>query len=843
MIRLALRSVLARWGRIVLTALAIVASTAFLSGTFVFRDTVERTFDALYADLYEHVDVYVQASNTVELAFGFETRDRLAVDVVARVAAVSGVADAQAFVQDDVVVIDRHGKPLERPTGPTEGGTINDGELSVWKVVDGRRPVNGSEVALERQTASDAGYGVGDTVKLNANGGSREFTIVGTVAYNDIASPGNGTWALFDAATAEEFVGRPGFVDAVLVRGDGSVGDGELAARVQAALDPDVAEALTREQITDQQQDEVGKALGFVTIFLSMFSFVALGVGGFVIYNVFSITTAQRQRENALLRAVGASRRQVTTALLVEGLVVGVVGSMLGLVGGIGLAIGVRELLDALGYSLPARGLELTGTTVAITIIAGVLATLAAAAVPARRAGRVPPVAAMVDTAFERTGSVRARLIVAGAVAGLGVAAVVAVLAGADAILLGVGIALVFAGVLLVGPAMAEPIARVLGAPVEAVRGVTGAMARGNVLRNPKRTARTAAPVLIGVALVTGATVFAASIKAQISATIGSTVRAEYVINSTNGGAVSFSQGFVDEIAALPEVGAATGLGFARLTFADGTSAVGSAINGEGAVALLDYTFLQGSFADLTPQGMLISEGEARRRDLAVGSAVEVLIDATPRTLTVQGIYATSTIAQARIYDVRMFDGTGVNNPAGVVFLDRADGVGDGQLRRAVDAVVKDYGIGELQSRDQFVESRSDLVDQSLTFVYGLLALSIVIAVFGIVLTLLLAVYERRRETGLLRAVGMSRSQVRITVRWESVITSLYGAIVGVVLGLLLGYVVILALRDEGLRHFAVPGTSIVAIIVVAFVLGVVAAVIPARRATKVDILKAIATE
>ena len=437
----------------------------------------------------------------------------------------------------------------------------------------------------------------------------------------------------------------------------------------------------------------------------------------------------------------------------------------------------------------------------------------------------------------------RARLVLAGAAAALGAALIVAVLAGADALLLGLGIGLVFAGVLLIGPAMAKPIARLLGAPVEAVRGITGAMARGNVQRNPKRTARTAAPVLIGVALVTGATVFAASIKAQLRATIGATVRAEYVINSTNGGAVSFSQGFVSRIQALPEVGAATGLGFARLTYADGTSAVGSAVDGPGAAALLDYRFLAGSFADLTPDGMLISEGEAKRRGLAVGSIVEVLVDAVPHPLTVQGIYATSTIAQARIYDQRMFDGTGVNNPAGVVFLDHAPGVSDAAMRTAVDAVIADYGIGQLQSRDEFVDSRSDLVDQSLTFVYGLLALSIVIAVLGIVLTLLLAVYERRRETGLLRAVGMSRSQVRITVRWESVITSVYGAVVGVVLGLLLGYVVILALRDQGLRHFAVPGTSIVAIIVLAFVVGVLAAVIPARRATKVDILRAIATE
>ncbi len=579
MLRLAMRSVLARRGRIVLTALAIIASTAFLSGTFMFRDTVQRTFDALFADLYERVDVYVQSSSTVELAFGFETRDRLPVDVVQQVAAVAGVAEAQPFVQDDVVVIDKDGEPLERPTAPTSGGTINDGDLSIWKVVEGRRPAGPHDVVLERRTAADAHYVLGDTVKLNAVGGSRDFTLVGIVAYNDVASPNNATWALFDAPTAEDFVAKPGFVDAVLVRGDGTLSRDALSAKVRAALDPDVAESLTRAEITAQTQTQVSKALGFVSLFLSVFSFIALGVGGFVIYNVFSITTAQRQRENALLRAIGASRRQVTSAILVEAVVVGLVGSLLGLAGGVGLALGIRALLSSLGFGIPASGLVLTGVTVTITIVAGLLATLLAAVAPALRSGRVPPVAAMADVAFERVGPTRPRIVAAAIAVVVGVATIVAVNNGADGMLLGAGVLAIFVGVLLIGPVMAAPIARVVGAPVERVRGVTGAMARGNVQRNPKRTARTAAPVLIGVALVTGATVFAASIKVQLRDTIGSTFLGDYVVNSTNGGSLSFSQTFVDEVNALPEVRAATGLGFARLTFADGTSAFGSTVD------------------------------------------------------------------------------------------------------------------------------------------------------------------------------------------------------------------------------------------------------------------------
>jgi putative ABC transport system permease protein len=843
MFRVALRSVLARWGRVVFTSLAIVASTAFLSGTFIFRDTIERTFDALFADVFERVDAYVQSSNTVEGFLGFESRDRLPVTVIDQVREVPGVAEAQAFVQGDAVVIDRDGDPVERPTAPTFGGTFNTGRLSIWRVVEGRPPAGPAEVVLDTTTARDAGYVVGDTVKVNAEGGSREFRLVGVVVYDDIISPANATWALFDATTAEEFVAKPGFVDAVMVLGDGTVPRDELAARIGAALDPDVAESLTSAQITAQSQDDIERSLGFVSLFLAIFSFIALGVGAFVIYNVFSITSAQRQRENALLRAVGASRRQVTAAWLVEATTVGLVGSLLGLLGGVGLAIGIRELLDLLGYSLPGRGLAIEARTVVVTVLAGLVTTLVAAMAPALAAGRVPPVAAMADTAFERVASVRGRVVAALACLAAGVGGIVAVLVGADAVLLGVAVVAVFVGVLLLGPVLAGPIATVLGAPVQRVRGITGGMARGNVQRNPKRTARTAAPVLIGVALVAGATVFAASIKAQLRETVGSTFAGAYVINSSNGGSLSFGQTFIDELNTLPEVGTATGLGFAFVGRPDGKGAAGAVIDPVTANGLLGYTFVAGSLGALTPDGVLVSIGAAERDELSLGSLYEVRIDGALRALVVQGVYESAEFIPARTYHRDTFSGTGLSNTAGFVSLTRAPGVSDARFRAAVGAAVEAYGIGELQDREQFIASRADIVDQSLTFIYGLLALSIVIAVFGIVLTLLLAVYERRRETGLLRAVGMSRSQVRITVRWESVITSLYGAIVGVVMGLLLGYVVIVALRDQGLDTYTVPVSDIAAILVVAFVVGVLAAVIPARRATRIDILQAIAAD
>jgi putative ABC transport system permease protein len=480
-----------------------------------------------------------------------------------------------------------------------------------------------------------------------------------------------------------------------------------------------------------------------------------------------------------------------------------------------------------------------------ITVIAGLVASLVAALGPAIGAGRVPPVAAMSDAVLEKVRNVRGRVAVAAGFAVIGVAAIAKVMAGGDAILLAVGVVGLFAAVLLLGPVMARPIARFIGAPVQAMRGVTGTMARGNVQRNPRRTARTAAPVLIGVALVTGASVFAASIKEQIRVAVGESFVGDYVINSTRGGSVSLGQDFVDQLNEIPEVGVATGLGFARgVADIDGKPAFGATVDPATVKDLVNVEFLDGSMTELTPQGVLISEGEAKRRGLAVGDELVLRIDAKPVPLEVQGVFVTTELIRtARIYHRDTFLDTSITTPAGFVSLTRAPGVSDAEFRAVVGPAAEDYGIGELQDKNEFIDSRADLVDRSLAFIYGLLLLSIMIATFGIVITLLLAVYERRREIGLLRAVGMTRAQVRTTVRWESVITSVYGASVGVVMGLVLGYVVIIALRDQGLTEYSVPVTDIAWILVLAFVVGVAAAVVPAWRATRLNVLRAIAAD
>ncbi len=845
MFRTTLKSIFARKARILLTAIAVIAGTSFLSGTFIFTDTIQRTFDNLFAEVFKDVDSFVRSSNVIEGDFGQEERQRVPVDLAAKIAKVEGVKDAQPFVQGEAVVIKKDGTPL-RPQGPpTFGGTLNTGTLSAWRVVDGRAPAGGKEVALDVETARKAGYGLNETVKIVAEAGSRQFTVVGIVKYGGVSSPGGATFALFDTATAADFVAKPGLVDAVLVAGDGSASDADLTKRIASELGSQF-QAMTGAEITAETQSAVAKGIGFITIFLTIFSLIALGVGLFVIYNVFSVTAAQRQRENALLRAIGASRRQVTLGLLIEAFAVGLVGAVLGLATGVGLSKGLSLLLSAFGVDIPTKGLILTPRTVVVTLLAGLSATLLAAILPALRAGRVPPVAAMRETALETTGSGRGRLIAAATVGGIGVLGVVAVIAGANTQLLGLAVVAIFVAVILIGPLMARPMARFLGKPIASFRGVTGAVARENVGRNPKRTARTAAPVLIGVALVTGATVFAASIKEQIRDIVGKQFIGDYVVNTGTGGnsLLGFPPQLASELDAVPQVAVATsfGGGLVRL----GPSATPrrvTSVQPQTLGALLDLKFTVGSLTDLTPDGVLLSTTKAKRDGLSVGSKLAFeTVDGKKGELTVQGTYENDDLVGSVTVDQRFFSGTTRSSTVGVILLTAAKGVDDAEFRNAVQPLVKESGIGKLQSRSQFIDEASKQVNTLLGLIYGLLGLSVIIAIFGIILTLLLSVYERRRETGLMRAVGMTRRQTRATVTWESVITTLYGAVVGVVLGLVLGYIIVLSLKDQGFTTYSVPTLGVIAILVLAFLVGVAAAVVPSWKASRVNVIEAIAT-
>ena len=835
---------LARKGRLFLTSLAIILGTGFLAGTYIFSDTLNSTFDRLFSDVFKDVDAYVRSSSFVEAEFGGEQRGSAPISALETVLAVPGVQAAAPDVQGYARIIGNDGKPIGADNGPpTFGGIASASVAGLWNIEEGRLPVGPTEMVMDKATAKAGKFALGDTVRINAQSGSREFAMVGIVNYGDVSSPGGATFALFDQPTASEFLLKPGFVDAFLVQGDGTVSDKQLTSAINSALSPaDKLETITGAQITQETQDQIGAVLSFLTLFLTAFSFIALGIGCFVIYNVFSITTAQRLKENALLRAIGANKRQVVIAMMVEALIIGLLGSALGFLSGIGLSRGLSAMLNAFGIELPTTGLTIQTNRIVLTMIVGTVITILSAILPALRAGRVPPLAALRDTALENVGSVKRRVTIGVVAMLLGAGAITATAAGASNVLLGIGVLLVFAGVLIIGPGIAKPVALSLGRPIEKLRGVTGAMARQNAARNPKRTARTAAPVLIGVALVTAMTVFAASVRSEVRTTIGNQFQGDYIVSSANRQFGGLAPSLAPELAAIPGVAQATGLGFTSVNIEDSGRFV-LIIDPATASGLITFDMVQGDQSKLSANGILVSATRALAKGWTIGSTIDVaMVDGTQKTVTVEGTFASNGFGGSYVVSRAFFEGTLNNLFDTNIYIRLVDGANSDQVYDALFGATTDKGLGTLQSRDEFIDAESGQINQILGLIYGLLGLSIIIAIVGIVITLLLSVFERRREIGLLRAIGMTRSQVRTTVRWESVITSMFGAIVGVVLGVVMGFVLITILADSGASAFSLPIKKTIEILWLSFLGGVLAAVYPARRATKVDIMQSIAT-
>ena len=845
MLRIALKGILGRKARLVLTSLAVILGTAFLSGTAVFSATLNRTFDNLFSDVFRNVDSYVRSTQVIEADFGAEERQRIPAELIATIEAVPGVGDVQGDIQAFARIIGKDGQPLgsDGAGPPTFGSVGEEFKGALWTISEGKFPSNSTEVALDEASAKAGNYVVGDKVKVVAQAGSREFTLVGIAGYGDVRSPGGATFALFDLATAQEFLAKPGFVDAILISGDGSASDEELAKAIKAVIPSSYkTETLTGAEITKETQDQIGSALSFFSILLSTFSYIALGVGSFVIYNVFSISAAQRQRENALLRAIGASKKQVTRALMIESVVVGLFGSTIGLFAGIGLSKALSALLKAASIDLPSGDLVVPSSAIVNTIVVGLIVTVASAWLPARRAGRVPPLAAMRETAIEVVALTRRRTIFGLVLIALGAASIIAVTNGVSNTWLGLGILFVFSGTITLGPVIARPVALLLGKPAEKFRGVTGTMARQNSARNPKRTSRTASPVLIGVALVTAVAALAASISSQIDGVFTQQFKGDYAINTNARGFGGLSPSLADDINTLPEVERATGIGLLTVKI-DGKGQYLTTINPATVEGVFDIGLTSGTYADLTPETIFVSQQYAENNDAKLGDTIAVtLADAQVKSLSIAGIYEFDELAGKYTVSRDLTKDTTVITFDLGVYIKIKDGVSQESARTALQAAVDKYGQGTLLSKREYIDSQSGQINQLLGLIYGLLFLSVIIAVVGIIITLLLSVFERQREIGLLRAVGMTKSQVRTTVRWESVITSLLGAVVGIVLGVGLGWVIVYALRDQGLSAFSVPVGTTVSILIMAFVIGVLAAVYPAWRATRVNLLAAITT-
>ncbi|HET6772243.1 MAG TPA: FtsX-like permease family protein [Acidimicrobiales bacterium] len=845
MVKIALRGLRAHTWRMVITFVAVAAGVAFIGGVLVLTDTMNRTFDDLFADVYRGTDAVVRSSETLDSDFGFELRGMVDESVLDQVRQADGLAAAEGSVDGFARVIDRDGEPVGNPaTGaPTLGGTwVDVDELNPFDIVDGEAPRADGEIVLDRGTTESTDYELGDAVAVQTQVGVEEFELVGVARFGTADSPGGATYVLWGLDDAQRLMGEPGRFTSIGAVAEDGVSQDDLVASIAEQLDDGTTEVVSGAEITEETQSAIGEQLGFITIFFLVFALIAVFVGAFVIYNSFAIVVAQRTREMALLRAIGARRRQVRRAVVVEAAVVGLVGSAIGFVVGLGLA----ALLGAV-LQLPEGALAILPSSVVVAIATGLIVTVISSLVPAWRASRVPPLAAMRDVAVDTSGRTPVRFLVGLGIVTLGVAAVLVGAFGSRPATVGIGVLAVFLGVLVASPGLARPVSRVLGAPLARLRGVTGTLARENAGRNPKRTSATAQALMIGVGLVTFMLVINTSIRASLDKALEEGFVGDFVVDSGTFGMIGLPSSVAEEIAELPEVAVSAPVRFAPAEVAGEEHGVTGTV--EGAFEVLDLDMVDGR-ASLAPDEVVINEDVAEDTGLGVGDQVEIDFlddarDERERTATVSGVYSTgpATDLGGYVVGVGVFQAALPTSTDFQVFVQLQDGVSVAEAEPALERIVDPLPSAEVQSVEEYKDEIGGQLDFLLRLIGGLLALAIGIAFLGIVNTISLSIIERTRELGLLRAVGMRRRQLRAAIRWESAIISLFGTLLGVAVGLLGGWGIVRALRDEGFEVFAVPLLWLVVISVIAGLLGLAAALIPAWRAGRMSVLEAIATE
>ncbi len=849
--KVALRGIFEHKGRLIATFLAVALGVAFMGGVLVLADTMNATFDDLFGDVYKDTDAVVRSQTEIgaggaDSFGGGDTRAQVSEDLLANVRDTPGVAQAEGNVQGFVQIIGKDGEPVGDPGmgPPTFGANWTDSaELNAFRIAEGRAPESDDEIVIDKARAESTGYRPGDTVPVSARDGVADYTLVGIARFGTADSPAGASFVLWTTPAAQRLVGEEGrFQDIVVVADDG-LSEDDVVASLKDSLEGDNVEVLTGTEITDETQSEIAKSLSFITRIFLVFAIIALVVGGFVIYNSFAIIVVQRTREMALLRAVGASGRQVRVAVLLEAAVVGLTGAVVGVLLGLGLATVFATFLQ-----LPDNSLAVMPGSVLLALFTGLIVTIVSAYVPARRASRVPPLAAMREVAVDESGRSRVRLAAGVVVAVLGVALVVVGALGSQLQQVGIGVALAFAGVLLLGPGLARPVSKVLGAPLRAF-GVTGALARQNVGRNPRRTSATAQALMIGVGVVAFFLVINASIRASIDEALDEGFAGDFVVSSGDFGMTGLPPTVAEQIGELPDVETVTPMRFAPADV-DGEDGAMAASTGD-IFSLFDLDLIEGD-GDLGPGDVVVSTDKAddgfplgtkmtiRSVDQASG-AVPCPHDCT---YTVAGIYDSGASGGigAPLIGLDDFDAAVPQATDSQVVVKLNDGVSVADAQPQLDRIVKPYVTAEVQSVEQYKDSFGDQLDSFLFLIMAMLFLSIFIALLGIANTIALSVLERTHEIGLLRAVGMSRRQLRSSIRWESVIVAVFGAVLGMVVGILGGWGIITALSEEGFNAFTVPIGVMIALLVLAVALGLVAAAIPSWTASRRDMLQAIAT-
>jgi putative ABC transport system permease protein len=849
MTRVALRGIAGRKLRTVLTSLAIVLGVAMVTGSFVVTDSISKGFDSVFTAAYERTDAVVSGKALVDYsASGNATVDE---SLLARIRDLPEVEAAAGGIMDlaggstAAKLIDRDGEPIQSSGNPTFGFGVDPDQprFNPMRLAAGEWASGPDEVVIDEEAAESHGFAVGDRIRVAANGPIRWFRISGIATYGDVSTLGGATFAVFDVPTAQDLLGIDGFTG-ISVAAKPGVSQPELLDALRAVA-PETVQVKSAAEQAAADKKGIDEFVNFIRAFLLGFGGIALFVGAFVIFNMLSITVAQRTRELATLRTLGASRRQVLRSVVLEALVLGAAASAIGMAAGVGLAKGLTAVFSALGLELPQSDPVYAVRTFLIAGILGIVITVVAGLFPALRATRVPPIAAVREGAVirrkRRIGPAMGAIILAVGVVLLGYAVLGGRLGSGSSLLALAGSALLLlVGVATVASRLVAVLARVLGAPSRRLGGAAGRLASENAVRNSARTAATAAALMIGLALVTFVAVLGAGVRDSFQNALDRQFDADYVITSQDGWA-PFVPAAGDAAAKADGVTDATSIRSDRGLVGKAQVTV-NGIDSATLAGLYRFDWVEGSDATLgrlDGDGAVVKKAFANDNDLAVGERFTLRNPSgEPVELVVAGIYQPPRVGEVLggvVMGVDLFDRS-FARPQNAFTLVR------GSSQEALERAVAKFPDAKVATQATYFEDQTSFLGQLLNLLYVLLALSVVVSLFGMVNTLVLSVFERTRELGMLRAIGMTRRQVRRMIRHESVVTALIGAGLGLPLGVFLGAAVTHALGEYGVA-FSLPVGSLVAFTVVAVVAGMLAAILPARRASRLNVLAALQYE
>ncbi|MGD0808644.1 MAG: ABC transporter permease [Acidimicrobiales bacterium] len=837
-----IKGLLAHKLRLALTSLAIVLGVTFISGSFVLTDTLHSLFDGLVGNVYQKIDFQVrgvaqfptsEAANAV--------RNPLPESLLATVRHVPGVGGAFGEVSGYAQFLSHQGTPIASGGSPTIGLDFDtDQQISELRLVQGKPPTGPDDVVMDAGTAGKYHFAVGQTVRvLSAVLAPRSFTISGIARFGNVNNLAGVTFAAWALPTAQQEVGEVGQLDDInVVAAQGADKDAVQAAIARVL--PKGAEVVTGQTVVNEQESSINQALSFFSTALLVFAFISLFVGAFTIFNTFSITVGQRTRELALLRVVGASRRQVFRSVLGEAAIVGTVSSAVGVGLGVLAALGLEALLRGFGITLPTGPLVFEPRTVVVGLAVGIGVTVISAVSPARRAVRIPPVAAITDRQGGNEVPARRRAVRGGAVFGVGAVLLAVGLSVPIAALVGLGALAIFVGTSMVAPALARPLASAIGRPVARVAGMPGRLGRENSMRSPRRTAQTASALMVGIALVSAMSVFGASISASATSSVDGALKANLIVTGTNSGPGSFTRSLADELATLPGVNASLIAYGGQFEVRQSVESL-KGVTTQGLSQTVNLHLISGNIGSLNQGELLMDSSTAKSDHVSVGDKVPVKFALTgASTMRIGGIFKANALIGSYLVGQDFYLAHYTQPLPGAVLLKTNAGNVAQSVENTVERILKPYQTVQVQTKSQFEKSQISGINALLGLVYALLALAVFIALIGIVNTLMLSVFERTREIGLLRAVGMKRRQVRAMVRSEAVIISVFGAVIGIVVGTGLGLALVSSLK---LTNSSVPVRSLVVFLVLSALLGLVAATWPARRAARLDVLAAIATQ